>query len=300
MKLALILASVVAMFAAECIQVPADKIAARDLAEAVPGFGSLDPETIIGFAPLPGVERILSSRELRLFAERHGLEPQAMPGVCVKRAVQVINRSELSAALASALGLPDAHLEILDYSKQAAPPGKLDFPVAGLNKPPADSPETAVIWRGRLIYDGARSLPVWAKVKITVSGSAAFAAEQIPAGTTIRAEQVKIARMEQFPFSGPGLDSVSQVAGRSARRTIPAGQMITSESLTQPRDVLPGDTVRVHVVDGSATLSLDAVAQSTGSKGDTVMVRNPATGKSFRGVVEDKGKVLVRPSEGVE
>ena len=54
------------------------------------------------------------------------------------------------------------------------------------------------------------------------------------------------------------------------------------------------------MVDGLATLSLEAFAQSAGSKCDVIVLRNPATGKSFRGVIEDKGKVIVRSSEEVE
>lgn len=301
MKLVFILVSLALLSPAECIPIAHGKIVAGDLVAAIPGFSSLDPETVIGFAPLPGVQRLLLRRELLAIVRRQGLEIEGtMPTVCVERAVQPIGHDEINAALVNALGVADARLELLGFSNQPVPAGHLEFAIAGLNKPPADAPEAPVIWRGRLIYDDERSMAVWAKVRITIQRSAVVAAERIKAGSTIRPEQLRVNQTVQFPFSAPSLDSIAQAAGRVARQTIPAGQRIAQASLAEPTEVLLGERVRVRVVDGMASLSLEAVAQSAGSRGDVILVLNPATGKSFRGVVEDKGKVMVRSSEGVE
>ena len=299
--LVIFLVTAAVMPGAECIPVARDRIIAADLAATVPMFGALDPGTVIGFAPLPGVPRILSPRELVGIAKQQGLETEtAIPSVCVERAVHPLALADLKTALTAALGLEDARLEILAFSNQAVPTGRLEFAVSGLNKPPAAAPGTPVIWRGRLVYDRERSLAVWARVKITVQRPAVVAIETIPAGATVRAEQLNISQTVQFPFLGRSLDSISQVAGKIARQTIHAGQLITAASLADAREVQQGERVQVRVVDGLATLSLEAIAQSAADRGDTVLVRNPATGKTFRGVVEDKGKVIVRSSEGVE
>lgn len=301
MKLVFILMSVAVISGAECVSIARDRIVARDLAAAVPIFSSLDPETMVGFAPFPGVQRVLSPRELLIIARQHGLETETpIASVCIERAVQPIGRGEMNAALVAALGVPDANLEILGFSNQPVPAGQLEFAIAGLNKPPAEAPETPVIWRGRLVYDNQRSLAVWAKVRITVQRSVVVTTDRIQAGATVRSEQLKVSQTVQFPFSGPYLDSISQAAGRVARQNMPAGQRIAPASLAEPTEILQGERVQVQVVDGLATLSLEAFAQSAGSKGDVIVLRNPATGKSFRGVVEDKGKAIVRPSEGVE
>jgi flagella basal body P-ring formation protein FlgA len=52
------------------------------------------------------------------------------------------------------------------------------------------------------------------------------------------------------------------------------------------------------VIDGSATLSLDTIAQSSGKKGESILVHNPSTGKNFRAVVEEKGKAITRSTPG--
>jgi flagella basal body P-ring formation protein FlgA len=301
MKLVLILVAMGAWLHAQCVPVASGKIVARDLAGAIPLFERLDPETVIGFAPFPGVQRVLSSRELLSVAERHGLDPDGpMRSVCVERATHPLNPAELNLTLLAALGIADARLEVLDFSNQPLPQGRLDFPLAGLNKPPGDLPEGPVIWRGRLVYDGDRSLAVWAKVRIAVERPVLVAAEQISSGASIRAGQLKMLQVRMFPFSGPWLDSISEAVGKTARREIIAGQRIAPAALAQPQDVHRADQVRVRVVDGLATLSLDTVAESSGSKGETIMLRNPATGKIFRATVEDKGRAVMRSDGGVE
>src|SRR5260370_7100243 len=70
---------------AACISVPSDRIVVRDLADAVTLFRGLDPETPIGFAPLPGTQRVLAGREIVLIARRHGVIVSARsvsPNVC--------------------------------------------------------------------------------------------------------------------------------------------------------------------------------------------------------------------------
>ena len=285
----------------DCVGVSSNTIVARDIAGAVPMFLSVDPETVIGFAPAPGVRRILSPRDLIAIARQQGIESEPgppLPSVCLERAAHLIDVNELTGVLRAALGLPDVHLTILDFSKQPIPSGHMEFSLSGLSKPPENAPGNPVIWRGRLVYEGQRSLSIWAKVSLTVERQALVAAEQITAGSTLRAEQLAVRLASQFPFAALALDSIPQAAGKTARRTILAGQIIAATALADSEDVARGERVHVEVVDGLALLTLDAVAESSGRKGDAVTLRNPSSGRAFRGVVEDKGKVIVRSSTG--
>ena len=289
------------LLGADCVVVSSNTIVARDIAGAVPMFLSVDAETVIGFAPAPGVRRVLSPRDLIAIARQQGIESepgQAIPSVCVERAAQLIDANDLTDVLRTALGLPDAHLAVLDFSKQPIPSGHLEFSLSGLSKPPENAPATPVIWRGRFVYEGQRSLSIWAKVSLTVDRPALVAAEPIAAGSILRAEQLAVRLMSQFPFAVPPLDSIPQAAGKTARRTIPAGQIIATTALADSEDVARGEKVHVEVIDGLALLTLDAVAESSGRKGDAVTLRNPSSGRTFHGIVEDKGRVIVRSSLG--
>jgi flagella basal body P-ring formation protein FlgA len=300
MKTVLISFVLATLARAGCVAVSSDQIVARDLRDAVPSLQKLDPETPLGFSPLPGTQRILSTRELTLIAHRHGLTlisgDGMMPSVCVERAVRRISHEEMKAALVAALGMADAELDLIEFSQQPAPLGRLEFSRAGLNKPPLLAPDAPVLWRGRLVSDGQRSVMTWAKVKISVDRVVLVASEDIVMKTLVGADQIKEVHERQFPFVEPSLVSRDEIIGKIARRLIPAGQKFTPNALSEPTDISKGDMVHVKVVDGSATLSLDAVAQSSGKKGESIRVHNPTTGKNFRVVVDEKGRATVRSS----
>jgi len=282
-----------------CIAVPSGNILARDLSEVIPLFEALEPDAVLGFAPFPGTVRVLSSHDVLLLGRRYGLAfppGEPAPGVCVERMVRHLSLQEVKAALVSALDLAGASLQVLEFTDQPLPPGRLEFSRAGLNKPPANNQQAPVIWRGKLIYDGQRSLAVWAKVSISVERDLFLARETIPKGAMIRADQVVVTRVRQFPLleRSPGLPLV--VAGKVARRMLPAGQPIVAEELDLFQDVLRGETVHVQAIDGGASIRFDAIAQSSGQKGEMILVHNLSSGRNFRALIEDRGQVVVRGS----
>jgi flagella basal body P-ring formation protein FlgA len=302
MKTTALLVACTALARAGCVAVSTDRIVAGDLAATVPLFQDLDPRTPVGFTPLPGTRRVISARELTLMAERHGLQApaDALPaGVCVERATAPLSRADLKTALVSALGVAGAELNVLDFSSEPLPPGRLEFQRSGLNQPPRDAPEAPVIWRGSLIYDGGRSATVWARVRITVERTWFVATENIPAGVLIRSQQVKQTSGRRFPRLTPSIGSAGEIIGKIALRGIQAGQPFLSSGLAGPLEVQRGDKIHVRALDGLAELSFDAIAESSGKKGAVIQVRNPSSGRNFRAVIEDKGQAVVRSFPGM-
>lgn len=281
-----------------CVRVSSDRIMARDLFDAAPMLAGLQADLAIGFAPLPGTQRVLRASELAAIANRNGVAVENVPDVCVERALHLISVDEMRAALVAALGIPDAQLDILEFSNVPLPAGRLEFQRSALNQPPPGAPETPVIWRARLVYDGRHSATVWARVRIIVTRPVLIAAEDIPAGTLIQNRHVKSVQSRQFPFSGDALASPDAIMGKIVRRSLKSGQRFTAAMLEEPRDVVKGDIIHVRVIDGQATLSLDAIAQSSGNKGETILVHNSASGRNFRALVEEKGKAVVRSGSG--
>ena len=285
---------------AGCVAVSSDTILARDVRDTVPFLQGLDPETTIGFAPRPGVQRVLSARELILIAQKHGydLSGTTVSSICVERAMRPISPDEIRAALRSAIESADVDLELIDFSREPFPPGRLEFRLANLGRPLGENPEIPVIWPGTVHFDRQSSMRVWAKVKVSIGCRLLVAAEDIPANAVVQATQIKEVRGREFPFRTSPAQSPQAIIGKITRRSIPAGQRFAPGALFEPAEILKGDTVRVTVVDGSAALSLDAIAQSSGRKGETILVHNPSTGKNFRAVVEEKGRATVRSSPG--
>ena len=129
---------------------------------------------------------------------------------------------------------------------------------------------------------------------MSVEGEIVLARETIPKGSVIRLDQIITTRKPQFPAldSSGGMPFV--VAGKVARRTLWSGQEIAAEALDAFRDVLRGETVHVRAVAGGVIVRFDAVAQSSGQKGEIIMVHNPASGRTFQGLIEGREQVVVR------
>lgn len=282
---------------AACLTVPSSQILARDLAPTIPAFRALDPETLIGFAPFAGTVRVLSSHDVVLIGHRFGLvfpPGEAAPSACVERMVHHLSEPEMMTALRAALDMEGATLEILEISNQPVPPGRLEFERTFLSKPPVNAPQTPVIWRGKLIYDDQRSLMVWAKVRISVDHEIFLARETIPKGAVIRADQVATDHIRQFPSIELSPNTPFMIVGKIARRTLPAGQPIVAEALDDLKAVFRGERVHVEAIDGGASIRFDAIAQSSGQKGDVILVHNPWSGKNFRALIEGREHVVVR------
>ena len=63
--------------------------------------------------------------------------------------------------------------------------------------------------------------------------------------------------------------------------------------LIEPLQVQRGDLVDVTAIAGAAQLRMPALAETQGRQGDMISLRNPRTGKIFRGRIEGKDKALV-------
>lgn len=266
---------------ATCVPVPGDRILGGDMARAVPVFAAVPPELVLGYVPAPGARRTYAAAELARLARRHGLAVEPGQEACFIRPLETLTRERVAASLQAAM--PAAHLEVLDFSRQPVPPGELRF------EPSTAGAGSERVWHGAVRRPGQADFPVWAKVRIRVTGTCAVASETLPAGLRIARAQFRAETYE----GPPGLLEPSQVVGRVPRRTIPAGAAIESQWLEDPAEVGSGERVQVEVRSGPARLLLEGQAQSSGRRGQVIAVRNPANGKVFRATIQDRGRVTL-------
>jgi flagella basal body P-ring formation protein FlgA len=284
---------------AGCVEVNSDRIYTRDLARAFVAFQAIDPDLPVAYAPSPGVRRTFSIRDSLAIAKHYGLEvdPRELHDFCFERETRTMDRDEFVKAIADALSQMDVETEVLDYSRYRVPYGHLEFTRDGLTVPAVDQPETPIIWRGKLIYGGGRSVAVWATVRLAVLASVVVAKIALRRGEPIGPEQIEIAQRKIAPFAKGVLSELGQVVGKVTRRLIPAGQLVFENLLEAQPDVREGDLVSVEVMAGEANLRFLARAQTVGYKGGTVLVQNPMNGKSFRATVLSHGIVAVQASQ---
>jgi flagella basal body P-ring formation protein FlgA len=269
-----------------------DRIVVGDLAAAFPEWAAVPPETTLGLAPAPGVQRVFRLLELRRLAERWSLSPVPHREICVTRPVAVLTAARLLAAMQDAIQndvqkvLPAAHIELLDYSRQPAPEGTLVFPVSGLRQG-----LTGGYWSGYVAYGGTHRFTLWARVKVMVARARVVAAEDLKPGVALDSAQLSVETREEVPVAGL-VSAVEEVAGKALRRPVARGTALRAEWLEPAKVVLRGETVRVEAVRGGARLELECVAEGSGAIGEIVPILNPVSQRRFPARVESKGRVV--------
>jgi flagella basal body P-ring formation protein FlgA len=267
-------------------QVVDDHITGKDLAAANPAFAAIDPDLEIGLGPLAGVSRVFHAQELAKIAQRAGITAVTpFRDLCFERATETLAPETILPILRAALAPEEAQIEILDYSRFAIPHGAIEFKRENLT--------SLGLWRGRVAYGQDRSAPVWVKVRVTEERTWIEAAGSLKAGQPIDADQLVIHKGPRFPFGIAPLDSIDLAVGRAPVRMILAGSPVFAAMLVAAREVERGDKVEAQVSAGAAVITLEATAESPGRTGESILLRNPESGRFFRARVDGKGKVSV-------
>jgi len=282
----MILSALFALSTCLAVGPASDHIVARDLDPALPGLADAGGETPVSLAPAPGVPRLFGFAELRRLGARFQLAGEPVREICFERPVSPPDPARLLAAMRRQL--PEARIEILDYSRAPAPEGDLDFPLAGVRCGTSDQ-----LWSGSVRYAASRRFYVWARVRVVVRASRVVAAQDLHPGPAIAAEQLRVETREELLSAGGYAGSLESVAGRAARLPIRAGAAIRLDWLTAPQDVVRGDRVVVEVYNGGAYLRFEAAAEASGTVGAVIPVTNPVSKKRFPARVEGKDRVSV-------
>lgn len=283
-----LLAWAAAAQAADCRNVAGNFILASDLAAVAPAFAKAPPDAVFAFAPRPGVERTVTPAELARFAGTFAIQAQFAP-LCFARLAALPDAEAAAAAMRASLGNPEARIEIVEMSRFPAPPGRMAFPRTSLVEPRGGNP---AVWNGYVEYEGGR-FPIWARARIAVPVTRLVATVDLRAGQLLGEKDVRLDATEDFPRRAAPLVAAADAVGRLARRQITAGSPIAASDLAEPNAVERGQTVAVEVRSGPARIKLDAIAEAAGHLGDTIPLRNTASGKLFRARIEDKGRAVV-------
>ena len=286
----MILLLMLAAAAPECHTLGHARILGSDLAAASALFAATPPELVIANAPSPGARRLFEPAELLRIARANQLEVADVTPLCFERSTAPLDPELVKAAMRKSLGAADAKIEILTISKYPAPEGELVFPRVSLMQPASGD---SAVWNGYVVYDGGR-VPVWARIRLTMLQTRVVSVVDLTPGHVIGPGDVRIEEANEFPRRLAPLTTIETAVGLVTRRAIPAASIMTATMLEAPNDVERGQTVLVEVHSGGAVVKVEAKAESSGRRGDTIAVRNVTSGTLFRAQIESKGRLLVK------
>jgi len=277
-----------------CYPVQDDRIYARDVTAAIPAFAGVPADFALGYAPAPGTRRVFKGAALERLALNQGVTLESSPDVCFERAMATLEAHEILEALHMAWNGPDVNMELRSWSPQIAPQGKVVFPRTGLQMPAVSDPQAEVVWRGYVLYGNNRRFGISARARITTSATRVVAVTDLSAGETVREDQVRLETFDTFALDDRPARRLDEVVGYVPRARIRAGSTVLRNQLNRAPEITRGDVVQVEVTAGGAHLAFEGKAQSNGTTGAVILVKNPSSGKDLRARVTGKGKVSVQ------
>ena len=280
------------------IEVERDRLTAADLARVIPQWKKLDGSRVIAYAPLPGVERRVSRRQLIRWADQHGLKlniedlPEA---VLVARRMRKLRAEEALRTVTGAvseryqLPLEQLRVRLHGFSETLVPAGKLNFEIRGslnrLNQPVS----IPLGWRDS---DG-RSGTVPLRATVSILGTHAIARHAMPAKSIVGPQDFTF---REGILPGPPeqyLVLPEDVEGKTLKYSLKSGQALSHAMLLDTPLVQRGDLIELAWKSKSIRLRVPARAEEAGSLGDRITCRNLESGRRVVATIVDQKRAEV-------
>lgn len=289
-----LLLSVVLGAPESCVIVDGDRIEMRHLRSYLQAAPEISNETVFGAAPQPGVRRTVSAGELVRWARAHGAgNPTAQDG-CFEWATRQITEKEATEAMRESLE-PEAELKVLELSRFNVPLGKVVFPRNGLREPSLVMQSQPSIWFGYVQYSQNQRAKIWAKVILSIASSKVTVVSDLKAGAPIQLEQISQEKTKGFPYMRLRALTAADFVGRTARRSLRAGTVLSETDVVADPDVKKGDVVEVEARFGRSVLRTQAVAEAPARIGERILLRNADSGKVLQAKLVSGNKAVVMP-----
>lgn len=118
-------------------------------------------------------------------------------------------------------------------------------------------------------------------------------ARGVAAGQPVPADALATEQRDASRIAGAALSDPAQAAGRVARRTLPAGTVLSPGDLAAPRLVRRGDTVALVSRGGGVEVRVAGRALGDAGENERVAVENLSSRRILQGRVGPGGDVLV-------
>jgi len=113
-------------------------------------------------------------------------------------------------------------------------------------------------------------------------------------GETIEEQDFKMVWQETTFQKRKIIKVAKEAIGRTAIRSLKAGELLVENALSTPYAVKAGDAVKLFAQFGEAVVQTSAIAQKNAFKGQTISVRNIDTGKDIMATVSGFGEAWIK------
>ncbi|OJW22304.1 MAG: flagella basal body P-ring formation protein FlgA [Rhodospirillales bacterium 69-11] len=122
---------------------------------------------------------------------------------------------------------------------------------------------------------------------------------RLNAGTVLRPEDVHLARIPATLARGEVVHDVADAVGMQIKRSVAAGQPLTTADLARPVTVVRGATVQMRLQSPGLELTGQGVAMEAGATGERIRVLNPTSRAVLEAEVLGPNLVRIAPNAPV-
>jgi flagella basal body P-ring formation protein FlgA len=284
---------------AGCVAVEGDQILARHLVKVDEAFDQLSSGTYLSYAPKIGERRVVTAKEIQHWAFEHNISARVRESVCFEGAGRSSQAEDFEREIRRILGREDVEISVLDYSHESLPPGHVQMNRAGAALPSPNHSDWPFLWHGEWVADSGSRYAVWARVRILAPVRVIRSKSALPSGTLIRRESIEETQVRGCPLMQESAETVDLYVGKQLVHAVGKGELLNLAMVQSPPAVLKGNSVRVEVRSGFASLRFSARAENSGAIGDTIVLTNPSGSRKFKAVVAAPGRVLINLTEPV-
>ncbi len=163
-----------------------------------------------------------------------------------------------------------------------------------------DKPVGSVVLKARIQKSGhlLKEFPV--SIRVMPFTWIPVASQVMERHTVLNSENVKWERREVTRLNGSWPESVEELAENEwwTKRKVQKDEILLNGRIERKPDVAYGDCIELLAVRGSITISTEGTALQDGFTGERIRVENAKSGVRLKGVIQDKGVVLVEGYDG--
>ncbi|KLJ02724.1 flagellar basal body P-ring formation chaperone FlgA [Luteimonas sp. FCS-9] len=134
---------------------------------------------------------------------------------------------------------------------------------------------------------------LYVPVRVRRSQTVLVLARGVASGQTIAADDIVAERRDGARVAGAAVADPADAIGRSARRTLLAGSVLTAGDLVAPRLVRRGDTIALVARQAGIEVRMAGRALGDAGERERVSVENLSSRRVVQGIVDPSGDVVV-------
>ncbi|MGA3402732.1 MAG: flagellar basal body P-ring formation chaperone FlgA [Acetobacteraceae bacterium] len=257
-------------------------------------------DRVLGTAPGPGGSIVVEAPQLAAIARQFGVDwrpASAAERAVLERAGRLLPREDVlkaaKAALVAAGASPDCEIELPGFTPPMVPVEARPQALATeLDYAAGDGRFSAVL---SVTGDGMEPINLRLAGQVDDTIELPVAVARLAAGTVVRADDVRLARVHVAMVHSEVLHVASDAIGLQLRHPIAAGQPFAVADVMRPSLVQRGSNVQMQLQSPGLSVLAQGVAMESGATGERIRVLNPSSHAVVAAEVIGPGRVRVTP-----